>query len=404
MSYEKKKFQRGFQSLIDSTIKVTPIPEILPSSSKETVSNELKQKSPDPSPIKLESRKRTYETIVIDEDDDNNNNKEEKEEEIQLKQKPKHETHLNLDLTVIVVVRGDITERIYQAWLINLPKKLTAYNVQIRKQYSGEKDCIVIAAANCSHLTFTNWLGSQSLPESVTILSSEWIIQAIKHGTLPPYDSYRINPLAVDVKQSEKDAGEAEEEGGIDGPKRLKKKGSFTPSYACISTGEFKTLNPNKYITDILEELQQIYELCGDEWRALGYKKCIGTLKQLPRITNVEQLKGIRGVGDSIREKIKEILETGKLIKLKYFQNDPKIQSMIQLSKIWGVGEKTALKLMKQGYKTINDLRERGHAILTYQQRIGLKYYEEFFKKIPKHEIEEIVEIVKEHCSRSDRY
>lgn len=309
-------------------------------------------------------------------------------------------------LTLLVVVRGDITDRIYQTWKLQLPKRILTHDYIIEKDYHGEEKGIVVISSNCSGIAFAAWIGEHNsthkLGLEIQIVSSEWVIQAIKHSVLPVIEEYLLpNPLdalEMEIKEQEHQKellGEEVEEGG-----KIRKKGPFHPSYACIQTGDIKTLNPNKYITDILEELQNIYELCGDEWRALGYKKCIGTLKQLPRITNIEQLKGVRGVGDSIRDKIHEILQTGKLQKLKHFKDDPKIQSMMELSKIWGVGEKTALKLMRQGFKSIKDLRERGKNVLTYQQKIGLKYYEEFMKKMPRAEIEEILRIVQEHCTR----
>ena len=88
----------------------------------------------------------------------------------------------------------------------------------------------------------------------------------------------------------------------------------------------------------------------------------------------------MKGVGQSIREKIEEILTTGSLLKLRHFQNDPKIQSLLSLSKIWGVGEKTASDLMKKGFRSIADLRNAPNiaTILTFQH------------KIPRSEVEKI--------------
>jgi hypothetical protein len=175
--------------------------------------------------------------------------------------------------------------------------------------------------------------------------------------------------------------------------------GLLTKGFACQKTGNLPMKNANQFLTDILEDLQTIYELTHDEWRARGYKTVISTLKQLPRITSIQQLKHYRGFGDSILEKIQEILTTGQLNKLHYFQQDSKIQSLMELSKIWGVGEKTALQLMKQGFTNIGSLRtEKGLKVLTRQQQIGLKYYEEFLQKIPRLEMELLFAIVQEQA------
>jgi hypothetical protein len=380
---EKRKFRKGFRELLKATTEIKD--------KKHDISS-CGDVIPIRSPVK--------EQKVIDIESSDDEQEIERDPSVTVKRQKLGESVLRLNYHIIIVVRGDVTERIYSTWMIQLPKKLTAYTFTFSKLYQNEEDCVIVAASNITSSSFISWLGpgiSLSSSDKVVVVSSEWIITAIKNSVFPPFDDYRIYPLAADVKKEDNSDDQEVDEKTIG-----KQKGSFHPSYACISTGtgEYNTLNPNKYITDILEELQSIYELCGDEWRALGYKKCIGTLKQLPRITNIEQLKGIKGIGDSIRDKIHEILETGKLQKLKYFKDDPKIKSMIELSRIWGVGDKTALKLIKQGYKSVKDLRAKGQHILTFQQKIGLKYYEEFMIKIPKSEIEEILEIVTEHCTR----
>jgi hypothetical protein len=414
---DRNKFRKGFQKLLKKTNSMHRNNEQGPPTTPEKMSpqpSSHKQSPLKPSPQKHISPKKRerepQEVITLPSDSD--------EEKIisPKKKRSKHsqsdgddekeagEPLKSLQLTVFIVVRGDITDRIYKTWLVQLPKKLTEYHITIGEDYHGENNCLIVVSPNLIAPTFTAWLGNEKLGEGVNIISSEWVINAIKHSSFPPLEEFLVNPMDNQPFEVNKDQNDNIGEGSpgkkLANTTSSSGAGAFHPSYACVNTGDFKTLNPNKYITDILEELQSIYELVGDEWRALGYKKVVGTLKQLPRITNIDQLKGVRGIGDSIREKIEEILKTGKLKKLKYFQDDPKIQSLVALAKVWGIGEKTALKLMKMGYKSIKDLREKGQAHLTYQQKIGLKYYEEFQLKIPRAEIEEIRSIVREHCSR----
>ncbi|RYH12931.1 hypothetical protein EON65_36920, partial [archaeon] len=151
-----------------------------------------------------------------------------------------------------------------------------------------------------------------------------------------------------------------------------------------------KSANSNKYLTDVLEELQKVYELIHDEWRANGYKKCVAIIKQMPLITHTSQLDHVKGIGSSMREKIEEIMATGSLRKLSFFKSDPKIQALSNISQIWGVGEKTASQLIKQGFTSIEQIRERGQRLLTSQQKIGLQYYEEFLQKVPRPEVQQI--------------
>jgi DNA polymerase/3'-5' exonuclease PolX len=62
-------------------------------------------------------------------------------------------------------------------------------------------------------------------------------------------------------------------------------------------------------------------------------------------------LKAIRGIGDSIREKIQEIIQTGTLQKLQAFQSNEAVTLRIAFAKIWGVGPATAHQLVNKGYK-----------------------------------------------------
>ena len=71
------------------------------------------------------------------------------------------------------------------------------------------------------------------------------------------------------------------------------------------------------------------------------------------RVTDSDQLKEIRGIGDSIREKIQEILRTGTLKKLESYQNNTTINLKKMFSKIWGVGPITAHQLVLKGYKLV---------------------------------------------------
>lgn len=38
--------------------------------------------------------------------------------------------------------------------------------------------------------------------------------------------------------------------------------------------------NPNKRTIEILSEMQKYYEMTGDQWRSISYRKAINTLKK----------------------------------------------------------------------------------------------------------------------------
>lgn len=70
---------------------------------------------------------------------------------------------------------------------------------------------------------------------------------------------------------------------------------------------------------------------------------------------------------------------------------------MDELEGVWGLGPRGAEKLYKQGIKTVEQLKKNQH-LLTDMQKIGLKYYEDLLQKIPREEVEKLLERVKKAC------
>ena len=59
---------------------------------------------------------------------------------------------------------------------------------------------------------------------------------------------------------------------------------------------------------------------------------------------------------------------------------------------VWGAGVETTKQWFAQGFRTLDDLRNR--ARLTRVQQIGLKYYDDFNTRIPRDEVTRIETIV----------
>jgi DNA polymerase beta len=94
------------------------------------------------------------------------------------------------------------------------------------------------------------------------------------------------------------------------------------------------------------------------------YSKVISILSTYPiKITSIEQLRQKDGkfprfFGDKTVAKLNEILRTGRLEKLDRLLREPKTTLIREFARIWGVGGKTAERLMQLGYKSIADLRK----------------------------------------------
>ena len=84
----------------------------------------------------------------------------------------------------------------------------------------------------------------------------------------------------------------------------------------------------------------------------------------------------------------------GRVQKLEFLQNDPKTQALAAFGKIWGVGEKAAAKIYAAGITSIDQLKDRKDELLTTNQLVGLKYYEDFQLRMPRDEATKISETV----------
>jgi DNA polymerase/3'-5' exonuclease PolX len=126
---------------------------------------------------------------------------------------------------------------------------------------------------------------------------------------------------------------------------------------------------------------------------ARAYAKVISELKNYNEpITAYEDVQSINGIGEKIKKKIKEILETGVLASAERAKEIYNIDALDAFQNIYGVGPAKAMELVKAGYTTIAQLREAikaNHKLLNDKQKIGLKYYEDLLERIPRIEMEE---------------
>ena len=142
----------------------------------------------------------------------------------------------------------------------------------------------------------------------------------------------------------------------------------------------------NEQFIDLMEKLSDIMLKKGEPFRARAYQKAQETFMAYPNdITSVEQLKGKPGIGSTILEKLNEYVTTGTLKILEREKNNP----VNILGDIYGVGPKKAKELVDKGITTIEQLRERQDDVLNDNQKVGLKYYEDILKRIPRSEVED---------------
>jgi len=117
-------------------------------------------------------------------------------------------------------------------------------------------------------------------------------------------------------------------------------------------------------------------------------------------LKNYHELKEIDGIGAHTIQRIKEILETGKLSELGDFK-DPNIEKekiIEELEEVIGIGRVNALEFYNQDIKSVKMLKDKikkKEIQVNEKIDLGLRYYGVYKKNIPRTEIDDISSIIK---------
>ena len=158
-------------------------------------------------------------------------------------------------------------------------------------------------------------------------------------------------------------------------------------------------------IVEMRENNEEKGKIKGTQFKVINFKKALKNIKDYSEpIYKADQLKGIKGIGKGILSRVEEIISTGTL-KNEIEVDDKKKGEMLEkkkLQKLTGIGPSKSNKLLKSGITLDlllsernklgdNDFKENKFLKeLTHHQIIGLKYYEDLEKRIPRKHIENI--------------
>ena len=141
----------------------------------------------------------------------------------------------------------------------------------------------------------------------------------------------------------------------------------------------------NEKFINLMEQLADIMLKQGEPFRSRAYQKAQETIMTYQDdILSPIELKGKPGIGLTIMEKLNEYVLTGTLKVIEREKNNP----VNILSEVYGIGPKKAKELVENGITSISNLRENKH-LLNDVQKVGLQYYDDILKRIPRSEIEE---------------
>lgn len=154
----------------------------------------------------------------------------------------------------------------------------------------------------------------------------------------------------------------------------------------------------NEQLIDMLEKISKLMQQKGDYIRSRIYSRAQDTvLSETEDIIDVKQLEGKPNIGPTIMAKMQEYVTTGTLPLFEREKENP----ITWLTEIHGIGPKKATELAGKGIKTIEELREKQEDLLNNTQKIGLKYYGDTSKRIPRAEIDEFNTVFKREFKKS---
>ena len=122
-----------------------------------------------------------------------------------------------------------------------------------------------------------------------------------------------------------------------------------------------------------------------------SFKKAINIISSLDYKITIDNINNISNFSDKIKNRIKEILTSGKLSEVSLNKTN---NNIIDLTKITGIGPAKAKELIKNNITLENLLdpdKYKEHSnLLTHHQKIGVLYYHDLQKKIPQEIIKKI--------------
>lgn len=152
----------------------------------------------------------------------------------------------------------------------------------------------------------------------------------------------------------------------------------------CINDTGVKTsvIDHKVEIIKNLKILEEYETLNKQPFKARAYNKVISSIElSTDSHDTFESFSNIKGIGDKIKDKIKEYFETGKMIAVENALKDKTFSLKRNLSNLYGVGPVKIIEIMKK-VNSFEELKTKPE-LLNDKQKIGLKYYDDMLQRIP---------------------
>ncbi len=153
------------------------------------------------------------------------------------------------------------------------------------------------------------------------------------------------------------------------------------------------------FIKEETDNLQSKKDLSGvkkNQFRIKNLSVALSVLKKYPKnitLDNIDEMKDISGIGKGTIDRVREILENGKLSEIGDFVDTKadKKKTIDNLEEIVGIGRANALELYDKGIISVDDLKDKikkGKIEVNDKIMLGLKYYGKYEMNIPRKEMD----------------
>lgn len=170
--------------------------------------------------------------------------------------------------------------------------------------------------------------------------------------------------------------------------------------YACQ-----RTTPPDSPNAEFIAQLQKIRlarVLTIDEIGVRAYSTSIASLAAYPyKLSSPREVLLLPGCDAKIANLYVEFANYGVVKEAQDAEENEELKVLRLFYDIWGVGATTAREFYyDRGWRDLDDVVEYGWKILTRVQQIGVKYYEEFLRPIPRLEVEQIAATIHRHAAK----
>uniref|UniRef100_A0A060T9I9 DNA polymerase n=1 Tax=Blastobotrys adeninivorans TaxID=409370 RepID=A0A060T9I9_BLAAD len=207
---------------------------------------------------------------------------------------------------------------------------------------------------------------------------------------------------AIDAAKYHDEAAAYLSDGEDESGSKVKKslKGDWWENYLKIRE-QGNDFHGNDKAIRLFSLMQEHYAAEGDQFRAKAYRQAISTLKKQDKpIRSSSEAVKLPGIGKRLADKIEEIVTTGHLKRLEDAEKDESAKVLSMLTKIYGVGRKTAVKWYSEGTNSLEDAAKRPD--ITDAQRIGIEHYDDFNDPIPRETVDKHYQVVKDAVANID--